>query len=102
MAADRRILILLKIAGEGRLADHVGTRCVMDDILQMCGSLAYEAIAYIIGEEAHILTDHKEMQEIVLRRSLLHEIQMAIRERVCIQYNRCRRAVCHSCSCFCL
>ena len=33
---------------------------------QMCRTLAYEALPYVIGEEAHILAHNEEVEELIL------------------------------------
>ena len=62
---------------------------MIDNVAEMCRPRAHKSLTHSKGEEARVLADDKEVQEVTLCGGALHEIEMTEGERVCIHNDGC-------------
>ena len=71
-----RFGVLQKIARKGGVADNVRPAVVVTDVFQMGGSLHNQALSDREGYQTDVLADNEQVQHLVFRGGLLHQVQM--------------------------
>lgn len=74
MTDTRGVVVRQEVAREGRVADDVRAARVQDDVVEVGDAALDEFLARGVGDEAHVLAEQEEVDELVLAAGLLDEM----------------------------
>ena len=79
--------VLLEVTREGGIADNVRTTAVINNIGKVRCSFLHQMQPYTERKQTFILTDDKQMHQIIFAACLFHKVQVAECKRIGVHHN---------------